>query len=61
MRWHSINVQCPHCWELQDVMVDPMQRGGFVQDCEVCCHPIRFTPFVDEDGDVIGLETEPES
>ncbi|MCH8546282.1 MAG: CPXCG motif-containing cysteine-rich protein [Cryomorphaceae bacterium] len=56
-----MNVQCPHCWELQDIMVDPMQRDGFVQDCEVCCHPIRFIPFVDEHGEVIGLESEPES
>lgn len=38
----EIDVQCPYCWERFGILVDP--EGGaeqsYVQDCEVCCHPI---------------------
>lgn len=34
-----IQVQCPYCFELIDVYVDPETQGEMIQDCEVCCNP----------------------
>jgi hypothetical protein len=32
-------VDCPYCGEPVEIYVEPDLRGGFVQDCEVCCNP----------------------
>lgn len=34
---------CPHCWENISIVID-LTTGSqeFIEDCEVCCHPIRF-------------------
>ena len=34
-------VMCPYCGESIEIYVEPDVRGGFVQDCEVCCRPWR--------------------
>jgi hypothetical protein len=38
------DVWCPHCGELIDTFVD--EGGGveqdYIEDCAVCCRPIRF-------------------
>lgn len=35
--------QCPHCWETISVFVDPSAREQtYIEDCEVCCRPIRI-------------------
>jgi hypothetical protein len=43
----SVTVQCPFCFEWQELELDPDTSGSFVQDCEVCCHPwsvrVRWT------------------
>ena len=45
---------CPFCWEPVEVDFDPLDAGPgehrFVQDCDVCCHPIAFVVRVDRDG-----------
>lgn len=33
------DVQCPYCFEWQELDLDPDTRGSFVQDCDVCCRP----------------------
>jgi len=38
----QFTVTCPYCGESSDVYVEPGTRGGFVQDCEVCCNPWRL-------------------
>jgi hypothetical protein len=37
-------VACPHCGELIDTFPDPGggERQEYVEDCSVCCRPIRF-------------------
>jgi Cysteine-rich CPXCG len=35
----SIEVQCPYCFEWQELDLDPGTSGSFVQDCDVCCRP----------------------
>jgi hypothetical protein len=32
-------VICPFCGEEVELVVDPDERGPFVQDCDVCCNP----------------------
>lgn len=35
---------CPYCWEEISFVLDPsVHRQTYVEDCEVCCHPIEFT------------------
>ena len=43
-------VQCPYCFEKLELYVDPDTRGGYVQDCEVCCRPWQVYVERDEDG-----------
>lgn len=42
---------CPHCGEPLETYPDP--GGGpaqdYVEDCAVCCRPIRFVAIYDED------------
>jgi hypothetical protein len=52
---------CPYCWQSISILLDlSVQAQSFVEDCEVCCHPIQFKYAV-EDGnltefDVIKLQ-----
>lgn len=54
----TIVVTCPYCGEQFAALVDPGDvDGDYVQDCELCCHPIRFAVREDSDG-LIRVETE---
>jgi hypothetical protein len=41
----SFVVTCPYCGQHVEIIVEPDQRGSFVQDCEVCCNPWRVRVF----------------
>jgi cysteine-rich CPXCG protein len=46
-------VTCPYCGEPTEVTVDDEPgRHVFIQDCDVCCHPIQVRAHVDRDGEV---------
>jgi len=48
LQW--IDVECPHCGENFEVVVDPQEAGqDMVQDCQVCCRPIELSVEVEED------------
>ena len=33
---------CPYCWEKISMVLDTsVRRQSYVEDCEVCCHPIQ--------------------
>ncbi len=39
---------CPYCWQKQLKMVDPsIKEQNFIEDCEICCNPIDFVIYVD--------------
>ena len=41
-------VQCPHCWEHFDLVVDgSIESQQYIEDCEICCRPIDFDVAVD--------------
>ena len=45
-----VPVQCPHCWEWFDALVDPSQGDQeYVEDCQVCCRPMVIHCYVDEE------------
>ena len=46
-----VTVQCPHCWESIEVLVDPsVGEQEYVEDCQVCCRPILIRTQVDSEG-----------
>lgn len=40
LSYHSID--CPFCGERFEIGVDPAALGQMIQDCDVCCRPIRL-------------------
>jgi hypothetical protein len=58
MALQSQMVQCPHCWESFELVLDPamieqLDEGetsvSFVEDCFICCHPILFELVSEQD------------
>lgn len=46
----SVLIQCPYCWEMLDVSVDPSEpEQEYVEDCQVCCRPIVMHVVFDDD------------
>lgn len=44
-------LQCPYCWEILNISVDPSVRDQtYVEDCQVCCQPIVIHAVFDEAG-----------
>lgn len=43
---------CPYCFETISFLLDRSVPGAshYVEDCEVCCHPITVSYNVSEDG-----------
>ncbi len=34
---------CPHCWQKISMILDlSVEEQSYVEDCEVCCHPIQI-------------------
>jgi hypothetical protein len=45
-----VSLQCPWCFEVVEIDLDPETEGDLVQDCEVCCNPWQLHVTRDEDG-----------
>ncbi|MBI3291338.1 MAG: CPXCG motif-containing cysteine-rich protein [Elusimicrobia bacterium] len=47
-------VQCPYCGEWLEVLFDcSVERQDYIEDCQVCCHPIQFhVQIVDGEVDI---------
>lgn len=39
---HEHFFQCPYCWEEISMLLDPSVDSSYVEDCEVCCNPIKI-------------------
>jgi hypothetical protein len=47
---------CPYCWEEISMVLDAsVPSQTYVEDCEVCCHPIEVRYTV-EHGEVTGFD-----
>ena len=45
---------CPHCGENISVLLDlSVANQEYIEDCEVCCHPIVIRYEVGDDGKVV--------
>lgn len=50
---------CPHCGSRISVLLDRSVAGqAYVEDCEVCCHPIEIAYTV-EDGEITSFDARP--
>ncbi|WP_317928609.1 CPXCG motif-containing cysteine-rich protein [Halioxenophilus sp. WMMB6] len=46
-------IYCPYCGESIDVFIDAAELGDeYIEDCQVCCRPIIFSPTQAADGSV---------
>jgi hypothetical protein len=53
-------VQCPHCGQVFDLMIDTTQgTQEFTTECEICCRPFDVV-VQSEPGEILSLETKPE-
>lgn len=44
------SISCPYCGESIEVLLDAADIGEqYIEDCQVCCKPISFVVFEDED------------
>ncbi|HTL12295.1 MAG TPA: CPXCG motif-containing cysteine-rich protein [Bdellovibrionota bacterium] len=49
----EVSVQCPYCFETISIVVESLYgEQDYVEDCEVCCRPIRFYVHGTGDGEV---------
>jgi len=47
----TVSVQCPHCWESIELVVDcSVAQQTLTEDCFVCCRPIVFDIVLDHEG-----------
>lgn len=47
---HEVEIEfhCPYCFAPISMLVDPsVPAQTYVEDCEVCCHPIEVTYAAD--------------
>ena len=49
-------IQCPYCWEQIGIDLDLSVEGqSYIEDCQVCCQPIRIT-YRSDNGELADLE-----
>jgi len=47
----AVEVDCPYCGETIELLVDASQsEQDYVEDCQVCCRPMKVHAVVDDDG-----------
>lgn len=50
---HEVEISCPYCGELLDVLLDPEDVDqAYIEDCQVCCRPINFIVTEGEVGEL---------
>jgi hypothetical protein len=53
-----IVLHCPYCGEAFETQVDTSAGSQrYVEDCAVCCRPIEVRLQVDDDGELLGVDT----
>ena len=54
-----VTLTCPHCGERFETLVDASAGDAdYVEDCPVCCRPIRMRLQAGDDGDFAGLDAD---
>jgi hypothetical protein len=53
---HEYFFQCPYCFQSISMVVEHLYGGqDYIEDCEVCCHPINIKYQV-VDGEITQFE-----
>ncbi|MGP4843520.1 CPXCG motif-containing cysteine-rich protein [Marinobacter sp. 1Y8] len=53
MMLEPAKIQCPYCWEMLDISIDPSVREQhYVEDCQVCCQPILIQVVFEDSGEI---------
>lgn len=48
---------CPYCNASIELLIDPESSGvEYIEDCQVCCRPIRITATVDAAGEPVAVD-----
>jgi transcription elongation factor Elf1 len=51
--------QCPYCWQQISMLLDLTSGAqAYVEDCEICCHPIAVS-YEAEDGGLVSFSADP--
>jgi len=54
-------IQCPYCGEENTLLIDPsLDEQDYVEDCQVCCQPMRVRASLDV-GVVVAVEVTQEN
>jgi transcription elongation factor Elf1 len=41
---------CPHCWQTISMVLDlSVEEQEYIEDCEVCCNPVKIYYTVEND------------
>lgn len=49
----TIGIRCPYCGRHIDITVDAtVPEQVYIEDCQVCCHPIQLHLSIDDGGRV---------
>lgn len=49
---HETRIGCPYCGETIEVLLDAsLPEQSYIEDCQVCCRPIEFLVWLDENGE----------
>ncbi len=55
-------VSCPYCGENFETQIDcSIESQQYIEDCYICCQPIKFTVSADNDGNLKQVITEQEN
>ncbi len=58
----EVDIFCPYCGETFETTVD-LSAGDqrYVEDCQICCNPILFEVRLDDDGELLAVDTRREN
>lgn len=46
------DIHCPYCGETIEILLDSsVEQQHYIEDCQVCCHPIEISVTVDHEGE----------
>lgn len=70
----DFNINCPYCGETFNTVIDysallsnsPVDASSaqdytYIEDCQVCCQPILFTPIINTNGELQDVITRQEN
>ena len=55
----STSVTCPWCWSPVELGLDVYPgTQEYVEDCSVCCNPMRVRVEIDADGELLSVDAD---